>query len=675
MDREDMINRAVEFFEGYLDNNQKAVYIEALKDFAIFGRDVVIDYSHLSGWDPELATEVLENPADAIEALNDAAVIAYANNLFEEPSKPIEVRIKNLPTTTLIKHLGPHHLNKLIQIEGTVVRVRSPEDFPVKTVFICKDCGNEMVRIQKPQRLDLYVPPRCDACGSRNLELDHEKSTWTLYQIITVQDLFENVKGGELPRQVDVILLGDLVDRVNAGDKVRITARYVHVERKTNGKAIFQKILLANYIENISEDYERIEITKEDEEKIRELSKDPEIVEKIVASIAPEIYGMEDAKKAIALALFGGVTRVLPNGTRLRGDSHILLIGDPGTAKSQLLKRAAAIAPRGHFTSGKSSSAGGLTAVAVKDEITGKWTIDAGALVLADGGVCAIDELDKMSERDRSAIHEGLEQQTISLSKAGITATLNARTTVIAAANPKKGRFDRNKLFTEQINLEPPLLSRFDLILLILDDPDPEKDALIAEHILGVRGEEKIVEPIPTPLLRKYIAFARRYIRPKPSPEAKQKLKEIYVQLRQRHKKSGSHSIPFTARQFEGLIRLAEARAKMRLSDTITAEDVEDVLDLVMRAWRTLLTDPETGEVDFTVLEIGVTSSVVNKEEKIVEIIKLLDVEGEGVPEEDIIETAREYNIPAPEVRRLLAHLREVGDITEVRRGVYKVPE
>ncbi|ASJ03987.1 LAGLIDADG family homing endonuclease [Thermococcus barossii] len=1155
MDREDMIERYARFLREYVDDSGNEVYLNKLKDLLTVTpkRSLAIDWTHLNSFDPELAAELLENPEESILAAEDAIQIVLREPpLLKEEEFKVHARFYNLPRTLLVKELGSEHINRLIQVEGIITRVSEVKPFVEKAVFVCKDCGNEMVRLQRPYE-NIVKPSKCDACGSRNVDLDVEKSRFINFQSFRLQDRPESLKGGQMPRFVDAILLDDLVDTALPGDRVLVTGILRVILEQKDKRPIFKKVLEVNHIEQLSKEIEELEISPEDEQKIRELAKRKDIVDAIVDSIAPAIWGHKTVKKGIALALFGGVQRTLPDGTKLRGESHVLLVGDPGVAKcvdyhtkviladgslreigdvveeavekansmgtlgkvddgfyapidlelyaldaktlkvrkvraniawkrtaprkmyrirtasgreiratpthpfftfedgqfrtrraaelkegyfiavprtipvdgrpvklsevpiekpktaksrlklpefadeefwyviglltgegytqkrgssatvyftnnddrliekvyeyfkklglnptirdshkgktakevyasgielyqlmkwlgiaqnssekkvppqlfgarledvraflrghfdaeatvdrkrpkitvvsaseellkgvqhlllrfgiksqlhetrsratngrmktarkyyrlfitgedavrfkeliglevsrkhkileqvtqgikpntnvdivpgvgkllrklrseagltqkqmginrstymhyergdrlpsreklkiviealkrrlseseelkvlellassdifwdrvveieeynpehpwvydlqvpehhnfiandifvhnSQILRYVANLAPRAIYTSGKSSSAAGLTAAAVRDEFTGSWVLEAGVLVLADGGFALIDEFDKMSDRDRSAIHEALEQQTISISKAGITATLNARTTVIAAANPKYGRFNRHKSLPEQLDLPPTLLSRFDLIFLLLDEPDEKVDASIAEHILKVRrGEAEAVTPkIPYDLLKKYIAYARKNVHPVLSREAMEEIKRYYVRMRKGFKRPGEEDgvqpIPITARQLEALIRLSEAHARMRLSETVTREDAKAAIAIIEDMIRKIAVDEE-GTLDVSILEVGKSSKKINKIDRMVDIIKSLESEGEfGAPEDRIIEAAKQAGLGSEnEIKKLLNDLKRDARIYEPRAGFYRV--
>ena len=375
---------------------------------------------------------------------------------------------------------------------------------------------------------------------------------------------------------------------------------------------------------------EFIELSKEDKDTIEKLSKEPMIQKKISRSISPTIYGRDSLKMAAALSLFAGTRKPRPGGGYKRGDIHVLFVGDPGTGKSEILKSAIEISPRGLYTSGKGSTAVGLTAAVIKDSETNQMNLEAGAVVLANGGVAAIDEFDKMDSGDRSALHEAMEQQTVSIAKAGIVATLKAQTAIIAAANPRSGRYDRYKTPTQNINLPPSLLSRFDLIFVVVDKPNPADDAQMAEFILkssmidpksSTEDISQITAPIAAELLKKYIKHARRTCFPVLSKEAKERIKEFYLELRGQYD-SEDAIVSILARNLDALVRLSEAYAKMALRSNVLKTDVEEIIKLFKRYLKDTGYDETTGKIDMDRILVGQSRSTLNKLDKMMNKLK-----------------------------------------------------
>ena len=632
---------------------------------------VVVDYEDIYALSPELARALQEKPA---EVLAVAGEVAMEQLRIEEPEyaegvREVTVRVSRLPDLLPIRRLSSTYIGKLVSIEGIVVRATPVRPLVVKATYRCLKCDQP---VQASLRKPVPLPPQpksCPYCRSRGpFELDEEKTEFIDYQEIRVQEKPEDLPPGQLPRWVNVRVVGsDLVDMARPGDRVVVTG-VVRVA-SLSGRRGLEMYIEANNIEVATREAEAVEISPEEEEEIRKLAEDPEIHDKIIRSIAPSIYGYEHIKEAIMYLLFGGVTKELPD-VRKRGDIHVLLIGDPGTGKSALLQYVARIAPRGLYTSGRGSTAAGLTAAVIK-ESGGGMSLEAGALVLADKGVAAIDEIEKMRPEDRVAIHEALEQQTISIAKGGIVATLNARTAVLAAANPALGRYDPYRSVVENISLPITILSRFDLIFVIRDVPDKERDAHMAEHILEThRARETSLEPpIPPGLLRKYISYAKM-IEPRLTDEAIQRIRDFYLQMRARSEEEGA-PIAITARQLESLIRIAEARARAALRDYVTAEDAEAAINIMKRSLQEVGIDLETKRIDIDVIMTGKPKSLRDKLQLVLDAISRLD-EGEGVAEEDLIHELEPEGLSEADIKRLLGVLFRDGMIFEVRPGRYR---
>ena len=676
-DKEEIANAFAKFFREYIDDEDTHVYMNRIADLLVVksSKSLEVDFAHLEAFNPELAERLLNNPEDTIEVAGEALSIVLAEDFFKE-NVSLHIRFYNLPRTLYVRDVGSEHINRFIQVEGIVSRQTEHKPYVSKATFVCKACGNKVSYLQKPY-LPLVRPDKCEKCGSKNIGLVIEESTFLNAQYFRIQDLPDAMTGVNA-RALECVVLDDLVDSFLPGDRVRVTGILRIVMEKKDGLPIFKKILEVNHIDVITKQIKDIELSQQEIKKIEDLAKRKDIVDLITNSIAPSIYGYEDIKKGIALALFSGGDWIAPDNTVTRGRSHVLLLGDPGTAKSSISRFLQQIIPRGVWTTAKTSSAAGLTAAAVRDEFTGSWVLEAGALVLANGGICVIDEFDKMNEKDRAAIHEALEQGTISISKAGINVMLSAKTTVIAIGNPKEGRFNLHKKITEQITFPPTLLSRFDLIFVLIDQPNKEKDEAIAEHILEYKiggDQTKESEFISSELLKKYIAYARQNCDPKFSKEAREALKRYYVKVRSMAKPSedGTAPVPITARQLEALTRLAKARARMRLSDVVTKEDAEDVIKLMENTLRKVAMDEE-GNIDVSIIEVGKSAKEIDRETKILDIIKeLQDLEDWGAPKDDILKEAARHGMSMTEAKALLERLLNEKRIYMPRGGYYKV--
>ena len=481
---------------------------------------------------------------------------------------------------------------------------------------------------------------------------------------------------------MNVFLKDDLVSplperKTSPGARVKLCGWVIEVPitLRTGGQATkYDLIVDCNYIEPLQDESVDMKISEEEMEQIREISKSPNVVNLLANSLAPSIYGHDKVKEALVLQLAGGCRKVRPDGVITRGDMHMLLIGDPGSGKSQLLKRLSKVAPKARFVSGKGATGAGLTASVVKDEFLGGWSLEAGTLVLANKGFAIIDELDKMTKEDRSALHEALEQQTISIAKANIQATLHCETTVLAAANPKFGRFDPYDLIANQINLPPTLINRFDLIFPIKDMPNRDKDEKTASFILSLHKDpQKAVSDIPTLLLKKYFSYVRNKVDPKMTDAAIEELKEYYISMRNSgiSDEAGIKSIPITARQLEALVRLSEAAAKIRLSKTVLKKDAQKAIELVDYCLNQIAKDKDTGQIDIDRIGSRITATQRGGISVVKDIIHHLEeqMNVKVIPVENIIEAAQEKNISSENVEEILEKLRRSGDVFEPKRG------
>ncbi|MBW3021748.1 minichromosome maintenance protein MCM, partial [Candidatus Woesearchaeota archaeon] len=665
------VSEQIKKFHEIIETSYHGILLEKVRKGQNY---LVIDFSDISKHDPDLADQLLETPDELIKAFE----LAIEQFDLGSEVKGFKIRIKNLPDTQKIwiRDIRSTHIGKLLTVEGIVRQKSDVRPQVTSAKFECPSCGNVISVLQLEQRFK--EPSRC-GCGRKGKFILLSKELIDA-QGMVLEEAPENLEGGEQPKRINVFLKDDLVSpisekRTNPGSKIVVVGKVkeIPITLHSGSQSVrFDLLIEANYVEAVEEDYYDIVITEEEKEKIKELAADRRIYEKIVNSVAPSIYGHDKVKEAIILQLVGGVKKVRGDGVITRGDMHVLLIGDPGAGKSQLLKRATIVAPKARYVSGKGASGAGLTAAVVKDEFLKGWSLEAGALVLANKGLCCIDEMDKMSVEDRSAMHEALEQQTITISKANIQATLRAETTVLAAANPKFGRFDPYDILAKQIDLPPALISRFDLIFPIKDLPDQDKDEKMAKHILMLHQTPEGEEPeIETKLLKKYIAYTRQHASPVLTDSAIEEIKKFYVEMRNSvSDESGVKSVPITARQLEALVRMAEANAKIRLSNKVTKKDAKRAIDILNYCLSQVGIDPETGKIDIDRISSGITSSQRNKIFAVKEIIVELENKlGKTIPIEDIAKEASEKGIPETEVDEVIEKLKRSGDLFEPRRG------
>ncbi len=660
----------------------RSIYVNFVKDLTIFQEG-------------KLGEELIENPDEVLQHAEKG--LANVTNIYGVSLEGCKPRFYSLPTArkVLIRDLRAQHIGKFVAVEGIVRKVTEVRPRIVEAAFACLNCGS--INMVQQEDSQLRQPFECSKCHTKRLIFLPDSSVSVDSQRLKVQEYPENLRGGEQPQTIDVVLEGDLAGSVNPGDRVVING-IVRAKPRGLGQRKLTHMdlyLEGNSIEVLHQEYEEFEITEKDREMIMQLAMSEDIYGKIVRSIAPSIYGHEDVKLAIALQLFGGVPKKLPDGTEIRGDIHILLVGDPGVAKSQLLRYVHRIAPRSVYTTGKGTTTAGLTATAVRDEVDGRWTLEAGALVLADKGVALVDEIDKMRKEDRSALHEALEQQTISIAKAGINAILRARCALLGAANPKYGRFEKYTPIAEQIEMSPTLLSRFDLIFVLTDEPDEERDRKLVDHILQshqlgemveraknvsaeysedvIRAKAVRIEPEVNPeLLRKYIAYARKTVYPILTDEAKKRIEDFYLSLRSRVKENSP--VPITARQLESIVRLAEASARVRLSDRVEVEDVDRVIKIMEKSLMQIAVDPETGEIDIDLAYSGTSKRQRDRIMVIKKIIENLEPSYEkGVPEEEILAEAEREGIERSRAKEILSKLKQHGEVYTPRYGHYRL--
>jgi replicative DNA helicase Mcm len=670
---EDLVNLFRKFFEEtYYDEILKVV-----KDYPT-KKSLVISLDDIENYDENLAMNVIYQPEEAIRAAEEAikSLDIPLPPDVDENSFKLNVRIKNLPKhrRVLIRDIRSEHIGQLVQFNALIRRASYVKPFLYKVDYVCPKCGMKITRLTRSKYEFRRDIPRCPKCKIR-MEPQLDTAELMDVQMLVAQELPEEIGGGEEPYIIEVWVTDDLAGKVKPGDSVEIVGIPKFTMESPNSPVL--KIYVdAVHIEKKTKQFEEIEITEDDIAKIKKLAEDPDLEDKIINSIAPSIYLPGDLKKiklAIALQLFGGVRSRLPDGTWKRGEIHILLIGDPGTAKSALLRFVKELAPKAIHVVSKTSTVAGLTAVAIKDKFFG-WTIEAGAMVLADGGILLIDELDKFEKTELHGLLEAMEQGTVSIAKAGIVTILNARASVLAAANPK-GRFTSDRPPMEIITQTLPvqLVSRFDLIFILRDLPEPNYDERIAEHIVASYTEPEVVKPaIPVELLRKYIAYARREIFPRLTPAAKKKIINYYVEKRK--EMIGADIVTIGKRQLEAIIRLAQAHARMRLSEYVEPRDIDVAIDL-MNFSLNQVARTETGQIDVSVFDYGTSLTKYQKRQLIIEIVERLEEQfPDGVPYEEIKKSVLDTGkLTESEFEKLFKELHEMGEIYRSGPRKYKV--
>ncbi|MHA2048387.1 MAG: minichromosome maintenance protein MCM [Promethearchaeota archaeon] len=604
------------------------------------GNTLLILYEDLLAFDSLTAEKLKNDPdsllEDAVEAFKN--ILKFQGTVTTNQTYFVRLLTKDKKSSLFkpLRNMRAKDIDSLIWTNGILVRCSTIRPKLINATFECVVCGSKFEVIQLTSRIkwpNFCNNQRCKAKTQSDFRLISKSSEFIDWQSIMIQEIPEELPPGRIPRSVQAILTNDLVDTVKPGDRINIMGIFKSVlahSTKSYNSTLFKTFIDANYIDPEDKSDLIIELSKEDKKIIEDLSKEPMIQKKIARSISPNIYGRDQLKMACALSLFGGTRRKKPGGGYKRGDLHFLVVGDPGTGKSEILKGAVDVSPRGLYTSGKGSTGVGLTAAVIKEGETGQMNLEAGVVVLANGGVAAIDEFDKMDTSDRSALHEAMEQQTVSIAKAGIVATLKAQTAIIAAANPYSGRYDRYKTPTQNIRLPPSLLSRFDLIFVIVDRPNQPEDAQMAEFILKnsmVKPDEEFedanepVAPITRELLKKYIKHAKRACHPILSNEAKDKIKQFYLELRGQYE-SDDAIISILARNLDALVRLSEAYAKMALRDKVSKEDVEEIFKLFKRFLKDTGYDETSGKIDMDRIFVGQSRSSLNKLESLMNRLK-----------------------------------------------------
>ncbi|KAF1918938.1 MCM2/3/5 family-domain-containing protein [Ampelomyces quisqualis] len=573
-----------------------------------------IDIAHVIVYNDELAQNLTQNPAEVIP-LFEAALKSCTQRIVYPSQKNIklpehQLLLHSTASELSIRDLTANHVSHLVRIPGIIIGASTLSSKSTALAIRCRNCQHEEVLPVSGGFAGISLPRYCarqraegeggDKCPMDPYYVMHERCQFIDQQVLKLQEAPDQVPVGELPRHIMISADRYLANRVVPGTRCTITGVFSIYQQKGSKRSGNTAVAIRNpYVRAVGIHTDVDHTTKgsavfsaEEEQEFLEMSRRPDIYDVFASCIAPSIYGNQDIKKAIACLLMGGSKKILPDGMKLRGDINVLLLGDPGTAKSQLLKFVEKVSPIAVYTSGKGSSAAGLTASVQRDHTTREFYLEGGAMVLADGGVVCIDEFDKMRDEDRVAIHEAMEQQTISIAKAGITTILNSRTSVLAAANPIFGRYDDMKTPGENIDFQTTILSRFDMIFIVRDDHDRGRDERIAKHVMGIamggRGVEETVQAeIPIEKMKRYITYCRSRCAPRLSPEAAEKLSSHFVSIRRQvhaaeMDANQRSSIPITVRQLEAIIRITESLAKLSLSPVAEERHVDEAIRLFL---------------------------------------------------------------------------------------------
>ena len=676
--------RFEEFLRTYKDDQGNLTYWTRVQQMSINDEtSLFIDFEDLTSFDNVFMALAAEDPSKFIKTINNALVAVirgddidyYKSFKDDDTLHLLKVRITNYPEHVLLRAIRSKHIGNLLHVSGIMMRASEVKPLLVVAAFQCRICKLIILQIQEDGR---YTEPViCNDCQKKTpMRLIAQQSQFRDWQKVRIQESPDELPPGQMPRSIDIILEGDIVDISRPGDFIKVTGilqTTPDFSRRGGKLATFSTFIEANGVEISEKEHEQVDLSEEDKKKIKELSEDPYVHERIVASIAPSIQGHETIKESIALLLFGGVSKTLPDNTRLRGKSNILMIGDPGTGKSQILKFVADLAVRALYTSGKGSSAAGLTAAVMHDAESGAMTLEAGALVLADQGIACIDEFDKMDPTDRTAIHEAMEQHTVSIAKAGIIATLNARTSILAAANPTLGRYESSLSVQDNIKLPFTILSRFDLVWIMVDTIEETKDRELAQFILNMHQRKKTkgspaTPTIPQDFLKKYIGFAILNYSPQLTAEAAEIIENFYVDLRK--SAEGGAAVPITARQLESLVRLAEARAKMALQPKVSKEDAQAAVRLMEESLRMVALDRVTGKIDIDKLVSKMSASQRSSSDTVIKAIRDMESEGTSTVNKDaLVQRAVSMGLAPEQAEEVIDKLLAEGILYSPRDG------
>ena len=680
-------DKVKEFLTQFKDATGSFSYVEQIDQMmSKHSKYIVVDYNDLVLF-PVIESHFNENPDQILDAFSRAIKEILKERFPDYAEKikhDIRARIANFPVQRSLRQINSEIITKMTSVSGMVVRSSEVKPLAKEVTYKCLDKHISKFTLLDGMSLNASVKCQTPNCKHTSLAIIPEASRFIDFQILRLQELPEDLPPGQLPHYVNVSIKQDLVDYARPGDRIVLTGIVRIEQERISGvskseSALYRLRMDGNNVEFIggkgiksSRRTEREEISPDEEKIVKSLAKNPDIYDRLIASFAPHIRGHALFKEAILLLIVGSTQRVLTDGTKIRGDINVFLVGDPGTAKSEMLKFCARIAPRGLYTSGRGSTAAGLTAAVVRDA-SGIFMLEAGAVVLGDQGLVCIDEFDKMRPEDRSALHEVMEQQSASIAKGGIVATLNARTSILAAANPMFGKYDIFKNIYENVNLPIPLLTRFDLVFIVRDIPSQEKDRNIAQHIISQHGFSgtDTTSLIDIDILTKYLSYAKRG-EPALTKEAENLIMEFYLKMRNISGDDKENMITITPRQLEGLIRLATARARLLLKNKVEGEDADRAIYLFNEMLKNSGTDVNTGKVDIGVLQ-GRPKSEVSKLQMFMEILRSLEGEPKSsVPEQDFVdELVKSDKFSEEEARNYIRRMIRDASIYESKPGHY----
>ena len=676
-----------EFLTQFKDATGSFSYVEQIDQMmSKHSKYIVVDYNDLVLF-PIIESHFNKDPDQILDAFSRAIKEILKERFPDYAEKikhDIRARIANFPVQRSLRQINSEIITKMTSVSGMIVRSSEVKPLAKEVTYKCLDKHISKFTLLDGMSLNASVKCQTPNCKHTSLAIIPEASRFIDFQILRLQELPEDLPPGQLPHYVNVSIKQDLVDYARPGDRIVLTGIVRIEQERISGvskseSALYRLRMDGNNVEFIggkgiksSRRTEREEISPDEEKLVKSLAKNPDIYDRLIASFAPHIKGHALFKEAILLLIVGSTQRVLTDGTKIRGDINVFLVGDPGTAKSEMLKFCARIAPRGLYTSGRGSTAAGLTAAVVKDA-SGIFMLEAGAVVLGDQGLVCIDEFDKMRPEDRSALHEVMEQQSASIAKGGIVATLNARTSILAAANPMFGKYDIFKNIYENVNLPIPLLTRFDLVFIVRDIPSQEKDRNIAQHIISQHGFSgtDTASLIDIDILTKYLSYAKRG-EPALTKEAENLIMEFYLKMRNISGDDKENMITITPRQLEGLIRLATARARLLLKNKVEGEDADRAIYLFNEMLKNSGTDVNTGKVDIGVLQ-GRPKSEVSKLQMFMEILRSLEGEPKSsVPEQDFVdELVKSDKFSEEQARDYIRRMIRDASIYESKPGHY----